>query len=146
MVRMMIEKNKENNVGSCRKKLDTLEKYISKIMIMMVEKNKEVDAGFKKLEVLKEDVSKMTRMMMEKSKEDDVGAWFKRVGETLKQDASKLTRLMMEKNKEDDMGACIKKLDKMRWEAEEPIYDTAFLLFGQSADYRKLWLHLKPNG
>ncbi|GJV79183.1 zinc finger, CCHC-type containing protein [Tanacetum coccineum] len=142
--------------------------------ITMVEKNKEVAAGFKKLEVLTEDVFKMTRMMMEKSKEDDVGACFKRVGETLeedvskltrmmmeknkkdvvglkkletlKQDASKLTRLMMEKNKEDDMGACIKKLDKMRWEAKEPIYDTALLLFGQSANYRKLWLYLKPNG
>ncbi|GJU17049.1 hypothetical protein Tco_1145015 [Tanacetum coccineum] len=41
------------------------------------------------------------------------------------------------------MGACIEKLDKLGWGAEDPLYDTALLLFGQSADYRKLWLHLK---
>ena len=51
----------------------------------------------------------------------------------------------MEKSKEDDMGACFEKLDKMGWGPEEPIYDTALLLFGQSADYRKLWLRLKPE-
>nr|GFC73842.1 L10-interacting MYB domain-containing protein-like [Tanacetum cinerariifolium] len=47
--------------------------------------------------------------------------------------------------KDDDMGACIEKLDKVRWEAQDPMYDTVLLLFGQSADYRKLWLHLKPE-
>nr|GFA56103.1 L10-interacting MYB domain-containing protein-like [Tanacetum cinerariifolium] len=47
--------------------------------------------------------------------------------------------------KEDDMGACIEKLDKIGWAAQDPMYDTALLLFGQSADYRKLWLHLKPE-
>nr|GEZ77587.1 hypothetical protein [Tanacetum cinerariifolium] len=30
-------------------------------------------------------------------------------------------------------------------EAQDPMYDTGLLLFGQSADYRKLWLHLKPK-
>nr|GEW86433.1 DNA-directed DNA polymerase [Tanacetum cinerariifolium] len=47
--------------------------------------------------------------------------------------------------KEDDMGACIEKLDKVGWAAQDPMYDTALLLFGQSADYRKLWLHMKPE-
>nr|GEY97702.1 L10-interacting MYB domain-containing protein-like [Tanacetum cinerariifolium] len=47
--------------------------------------------------------------------------------------------------KEDDMGACIEKFNKVRWAAQDPMYDTALLLFGQSADYRKLWLHLKPE-
>nr|GFB70082.1 L10-interacting MYB domain-containing protein-like [Tanacetum cinerariifolium] len=47
--------------------------------------------------------------------------------------------------KEDDMGACIEKLDKVGWAAQDPMYDTVLLLFGQSADYRKLWLHLKPE-
>nr|GFA79194.1 hypothetical protein [Tanacetum cinerariifolium] len=28
---------------------------------------------------------------------------------------------------------------------QDPMYDIALLLFGQSADYRKLWLHLKPE-
>nr|GEX53625.1 L10-interacting MYB domain-containing protein-like [Tanacetum cinerariifolium] len=43
------------------------------------------------------------------------------------------------------MGACIEKLDKVGWAAQDPMYDTALLLFGQSVDYRKLWLHLKPE-
>nr|GEY28562.1 L10-interacting MYB domain-containing protein-like [Tanacetum cinerariifolium] len=43
------------------------------------------------------------------------------------------------------MGACIEKLDKVGWAEQDPMYDTALLLFGQSADYRKLWLHLKPE-
>nr|GEY50610.1 DNA mismatch repair protein MLH1 isoform X2 [Tanacetum cinerariifolium]GEY51239.1 DNA mismatch repair protein MLH1 isoform X2 [Tanacetum cinerariifolium] len=47
--------------------------------------------------------------------------------------------------KEDDMGACIEKLDKVGWAVQDPMYDIALLLFGQSADYRKLWLHLKPE-
>nr|GEW74219.1 L10-interacting MYB domain-containing protein-like [Tanacetum cinerariifolium] len=49
------------------------------------------------------------------------------------------------KKEVDDMGACIEKLDKIGWAAQDPMYDTALLLFGQSADYRKLWLHLKPE-
>ncbi|GJR53734.1 hypothetical protein Tco_1404255 [Tanacetum coccineum] len=120
MTRMMMEKNIEDDVGACFNKLETLED-ISKMSRMMME-------GFKKLETL----------------EEDVGACFKKL-EILEENVSKLTRMMMEKSKEDDMGACIEKLDKMGWGAEEPIYDTALLLFGQSADYRKLWLHLKPE-
>ncbi|PWA62706.1 ribonuclease H-like domain-containing protein [Artemisia annua] len=141
MTRMMMEKNKEVDVGN--KKLETLEEDVSRMTIMMMEKNKEDVVGFKKLETLEEDVSKMTKMM-EKNKEDDVGACFKKL-ETLEENVSKLTRMMMEKNKEDDMGACIEKLDKIGWVAQDPMYDTALLLFGQSADYRKLWLHLKPE-
>nr|GEY15718.1 ribonuclease H-like domain-containing protein [Tanacetum cinerariifolium] len=37
------------------------------------------------------------------------------------------------------------KLDKVGWAAQDPMYDTALLLFGQSSEYRKLWLHLKPE-
>ncbi|GKD45285.1 hypothetical protein Tco_1269930 [Tanacetum coccineum] len=111
-MKMIVEKTIEDGLGPCYKKLGTLEEGVSKMTRMMMEKNKEVDVGFKKLETLEEDVSKMAKMMMEKSKEDD-------------------------------MGACIEKLDKLGWGAEDPLYDTALLLFGQSADYRKLWLHLK---
>nr|GFC23214.1 putative reverse transcriptase domain-containing protein [Tanacetum cinerariifolium] len=57
---------------------------------------------------------------------------------------SKMMRMLMEEKK-DDMGACIEKLYKIGWAAQDPMYDTALLLFGQSADYRKLWLHLKPE-
>nr|GEW15223.1 hypothetical protein [Tanacetum cinerariifolium] len=51
----------------------------------------------------------------------------------------------LRKKKEDDMGACIEKFDKVGLAAQDPMYDTVLLLFGQSADYRKLWLHLKPE-
>ncbi|GJW14004.1 hypothetical protein Tco_0018137 [Tanacetum coccineum] len=108
----------------------------------MVEITNHVRVLYKK--ILEEDVSKMARMMMEKNKEDDIGACFRKL-ETLEEDVSKLTRMMMEKNKEDDMGACIEKLDKMGWGAEEAIYDTALLLFLKGAEYRILWLHLKPE-
>ncbi|GJW41570.1 L10-interacting MYB domain-containing protein-like protein [Tanacetum coccineum] len=48
-------------------------------------------------------------------------------------------------NKEDgEIGACFEKLEKLGWE-EGPMYDTAVLLFGESSDYRKIWLHLKPK-
>ncbi|PWA73085.1 hypothetical protein CTI12_AA261400 [Artemisia annua] len=142
MTKLMMEKSKEVDAGF--KKLETLEEDVFKVTKLMMEKSKEVDAGLKKLEKLEEDVSKLTRITMEKSKEDDVSACYKKL-ETLEEDVSKLTRMMMEKNKEDDMGACIEKLDKMGWGAEEPIYDTALLLFLKGADYRKLWLHLKPE-
>nr|GFA30944.1 L10-interacting MYB domain-containing protein-like [Tanacetum cinerariifolium] len=56
-----------------------------------------------------------------------------------------MMRMLMEEKKEDDMGACIEKLDKIGWAAQDLMYDTSLLLFGQSADYRKLWLHLKPE-
>nr|GEZ33316.1 putative reverse transcriptase domain-containing protein [Tanacetum cinerariifolium] len=39
-------------------------------------------------------------------------------------------------------------LVKVQWNskrAQDPMYDTALLLFGQSANYMKLWLHLKPE-
>ncbi|GJV60359.1 hypothetical protein Tco_1466459, partial [Tanacetum coccineum] len=41
-------------------------------------------------------------------------------------------------------GACFEKLEKLGWE-EGPMYDTAVLLFGESSDYREIWLHLKPK-
>ncbi|GKC18234.1 L10-interacting MYB domain-containing protein-like protein [Tanacetum coccineum] len=174
MTRMMIEKYKEDDVGACYKKLETVEEDVPRMTIMMMEKNKkdavgfkmletleedvfkvakmimdknkedDVDASYKKLKTLEENVSKMAKKMMDKNKEDDVGTCFKKL-ERLEEDVSKLTRLTMEKNKEDDIGACIEKLDKIGWVAQDPMYDTAILLFGQSADYRKLWLHLKPE-
>ncbi|GKE44931.1 hypothetical protein Tco_1472215 [Tanacetum coccineum] len=158
VMKMIVEKTIEDGLCPCYRKLGTLEEGVSKMTRMMIEKNIEDDVGacFTKLETLEEDVSKMSRMMMEKNKEvvvgfqkletleEDVGAGFEKL-EILEENVSKLTRMMMEKSKEDDMGACIEKLDKMGWGAEEPIYNTALLLFDQSADYRKLWLHLKPE-
>ncbi|GKD70226.1 hypothetical protein Tco_1324316 [Tanacetum coccineum] len=60
-------------------------------------------------------------------------------------DIPRITSMMMEKNKEDDMYACFKKLENIGWGTEDPLYDTALLLFGESAEYRKLWLLLKPE-
>nr|GEX26987.1 L10-interacting MYB domain-containing protein-like [Tanacetum cinerariifolium] len=56
-----------------------------------------------------------------------------------------MMRMLMEEKKDDDMGACIEMLDKVGWAAQDPMYDTAHLLFGQSAYYRNLLLHLKPE-
>ncbi|PWA88630.1 hypothetical protein CTI12_AA118650 [Artemisia annua] len=139
MTKLMMEKSKEVDAGF--KKLETLKEDVSKMTKLMMEKSKEVDAGLKKLEKLEEDVSRMMIMMMEKNKVD-VG--FKKL-ETLEEHVSKLAKMMMDKNKENDMVACFEKLDKIGWVAQDPMYDTAILLFGQSADYRKLWLHLKPE-
>ncbi|GKB18367.1 L10-interacting MYB domain-containing protein-like protein [Tanacetum coccineum] len=86
------------------------------------------------ISVVAKDISKIARMMMEK--EDKMMAVAK--------DVSKMMRMMNEKNK-DDMGACFKKLENIGWGTEDPLYETALLLFGESADYRKLWLHLKPE-
>ncbi|GJT83523.1 hypothetical protein Tco_1057865 [Tanacetum coccineum] len=104
LTKLMLEKNNEDDVGACIKKLETLKKDATIMTKMMIEKNKEDDVGacLKKLEVFK-DVSKMTRMIMEKNKENDVGACFKKL-ETLEEEVSKLTRMMMEKNKEDVVG------------------------------------------
>ncbi|GKD39229.1 L10-interacting MYB domain-containing protein-like protein [Tanacetum coccineum] len=88
------------------------------------------------------DISDVMKMMVEIT--NDVRVLYKK-SETLEEGVSKLTRMVMEKSKEDDMGACIEKLDKIGWVAQDPMYDTALLLFSQSADNRKLWLHLKPE-
>nr|GFC76118.1 L10-interacting MYB domain-containing protein-like [Tanacetum cinerariifolium] len=86
------------------------------------------------------------KMTFEKTLEDGLGPCYKKLA-TLEEGVSKMMRMLMEerKKKEDDMGACIKKLDKIGWAAQDAMYDTVLLLFGQSADYRKLWLHLKPK-
>nr|GEZ16133.1 L10-interacting MYB domain-containing protein-like [Tanacetum cinerariifolium] len=76
------------------------------------------------------------------------GAQIRKQGDKTKnkdKGVSKMMRMLMEEKKEDDTGACIEKLDKVGWAAQNPMYDTALFLFGQSADYRKLWLHLKPE-
>nr|GEX20079.1 pectinesterase inhibitor [Tanacetum cinerariifolium] len=80
----------------------------------------------------------------EKTIEDGLGPCYKKLA-TLEEGVLKMMRKLMEEKKEDNMGACIEKLDKVGWAAQDPMYDTALLLFGQSADYRKLWLHLKPE-
>ncbi|KAK9064947.1 hypothetical protein SSX86_016330 [Deinandra increscens subsp. villosa] len=51
----------------------------------------------------------------------------------------------LNKEKEDDVDACMEKLEKMEWGEGDPRYDTALLLFGESADLRKVWLRLKTS-
>nr|GEW72002.1 myb/SANT-like domain-containing protein [Tanacetum cinerariifolium] len=84
------------------------------------------------------------KMTLEKTIEDGHGPCYKKLA-TLEEVVSKMMRMLMEEKKEDDMGACIEKLDKIGWAAQDPMYDTVLLLFGQGANYRKLWLHLKPE-
>ncbi|KAK9076456.1 hypothetical protein SSX86_004790 [Deinandra increscens subsp. villosa] len=51
----------------------------------------------------------------------------------------------LNREKEDDVDACMEKLEKMEWGEGDPRYDTALLLFGESADLRKVWLRLKTS-
>ena len=58
----------------------------------------------------------------------------------------KAAKSLVEQNDMDkDMDACMGKLEKMDWGEEDPRYDTALLLFGDSADIRKVWLRLKSS-
>nr|GEX48701.1 ribonuclease H-like domain-containing protein [Tanacetum cinerariifolium] len=83
------------------------------------------------------------KITLEKTIEDGLGPCYKKLA-TLEEGVSKMMRMLMEEKK-DDMGAYIEKLDKVGYAAQDPMYNTALLLFVQSADYRKLWLHLKPE-
>ena len=56
----------------------------------------------------------------------------------------KRQRQSSDDKEDDEIGACFEKLEKLGW-GEGPMYDTAVLLFGESSDYRKIWLHLKPK-
>nr|GEW16803.1 nucleic acid-binding, OB-fold [Tanacetum cinerariifolium] len=60
-------------------------------------------------------------------------------------DTIKDASMTMEKNKDNEIHACFEKLEKIGWGTEDPLYDTALLLFLESAEYRKLWLLLRPK-
>lgn len=81
-----------------------------------------------------------TRATKRKSKET-LNSKLMEVGDEL----TKVARMLLEKNNVDDMGACIQKLDNFFWGKQDPRYNTAILLFGESKDFRKLWLHLDPE-
>ncbi|KAK1406762.1 hypothetical protein QVD17_38370 [Tagetes erecta] len=48
-------------------------------------------------------------------------------------------------NLSNDMDACMEKLGTLGWEESDARYQTALLLFGESADIRKVWLQLQPS-
>ncbi|PWA64518.1 hypothetical protein CTI12_AA346000 [Artemisia annua] len=123
---MMMEKNKENDMGACFEKLDK---------IGWGTENSMYDTA-----VLLFGESADYRRVWLHLKPESCEKWVKNAG-----NISKIAEMMMEKNKENDMGACFEKLDKIGWGTEDSMYDTAVLLFGESADYRKVWLHLKPE-
>lgn len=41
-----------------------------------------------------------------------------------------------------DVDACMEKFNKMEWGEEDERHKTALLLFGESANVRKVWLQL----
>ncbi|XP_035844562.1 uncharacterized protein LOC118491160 [Helianthus annuus] len=54
--------------------------------------------------------------------------------------------MMIEKHTlSDDMDACLEKSETLGWDESDAKYETALLLFGESADLRKLWVRLKPQ-
>ncbi|XP_023730923.1 L10-interacting MYB domain-containing protein isoform X1 [Lactuca sativa] len=57
----------------------------------------------------------------------------------------KVARLLMKNHTiDDDVDACIEKLEKFEWGTEDPRYNTALMLFGESEGLRKVWLRIKP--
>ncbi|KAD0676520.1 hypothetical protein E3N88_43876 [Mikania micrantha] len=57
-----------------------------------------------------------------------------------------LAKMLIENQKaSNDMEACMTKLGTMGWAESDPKYQTALLLFGESADIRKVWLQLQPQ-
>ncbi|KAD5508885.1 hypothetical protein E3N88_16588 [Mikania micrantha] len=64
------------------------------------------------------------------------------VGEHIK----KLATMIIENhNASNDMEACMTKLGTMGWDESDAKYQTALMLFGESADIRKVWLQLQPQ-
>ncbi|KAI3829482.1 hypothetical protein L1987_03607 [Smallanthus sonchifolius] len=59
---------------------------------------------------------------------------------------NEVAKMLIEKHKlSNDMDACMDKLETLGWEEFDAKYQTALLLFGESADIRKVWLRLKPH-
>ncbi|KAK1429949.1 hypothetical protein QVD17_12312 [Tagetes erecta] len=62
------------------------------------------------------------------------------------EEISKMAKMLIEKhNLSNDMDACMEKLGTLGWEDFDARYQTALLLFGESADIRKVWLKLQPH-
>ncbi|KAM0049877.1 hypothetical protein Hdeb2414_s0008g00291111 [Helianthus debilis subsp. tardiflorus] len=69
-------------------------------------------------------------------------AYLMEVGE----DIRKVANMLLEKNNQsNDIHACMEKLETLGWEEFDAKHQTALLLFGESADLRKVWLELKPH-
>ncbi|XP_021986060.1 L10-interacting MYB domain-containing protein-like [Helianthus annuus] len=59
---------------------------------------------------------------------------------------TKVAKILIEKhNLSNDIDACMEKLETMGWGELDVKYQTALLLFGESADIRKVWLRLQPQ-
>ena len=59
---------------------------------------------------------------------------------------SKVAKMLLEKyNLPDEVDACMDKLATMGWSEFDPKYQTAILLFGESADVKRVWLRLAPS-
>ncbi|GJZ33753.1 hypothetical protein Tco_0579189 [Tanacetum coccineum] len=63
----------------------------------------------------------------------------------IEEDFAKVVQLMMEKHRGDDIDDCMKKLENVGWGTHNPLYDVVVMLFSESANYRKVWMRLKPE-
>ncbi|KAJ9553274.1 hypothetical protein OSB04_017319 [Centaurea solstitialis] len=56
----------------------------------------------------------------------------------------KVMNVMLEKHgaPTNDIGDCLKKLEELRW--DKPLHNIALFVLFESADYRKMWMHLEP--
>ncbi|KAL8257297.1 hypothetical protein R6Q59_029338 [Mikania micrantha] len=63
----------------------------------------------------------------------------------IKDNINEMAKVFIEKHKgSNDIEACMAKLESMGWDVLDAKYQTAILLFGESADPRKVWLLLNP--
>ncbi|KAL8237353.1 hypothetical protein R6Q59_018434 [Mikania micrantha] len=63
----------------------------------------------------------------------------------IKDNINEMAKVFIEKHKaSNDIEACMAKLESMGWDVLDAKYQTAILLFGESADLRKVWLLLNP--
>ncbi|KAL8244286.1 hypothetical protein R6Q59_010544 [Mikania micrantha] len=93
--------------------------------------------------VVSEDSSGHSKKELKKRKaKETINSQIMEVGERI----MSLAKMLIENQKaSNDMEACMTKLGTMGWDESDTKYQTALLLFGESADIRKVWLQLQPQ-
>ncbi|KAI3713126.1 hypothetical protein L1987_71698 [Smallanthus sonchifolius] len=90
-----------------------------------------------------EESSVLTKKRGEKRKDKEtINSKIIEVGDNI----NEVAKMLIEKHKlSNDMDASTDKLETLGWEELDVKYQTTLLLFGESADIKKVWLQLKPH-
>lgn len=57
----------------------------------------------------------------------------------------KLADILIEKHSGATLEDCTDKLERLGWDNNDPLHLTATMIFGESQNYRDLWMHLDEN-